>query len=291
MYEKLEECPSCKHTKFYNHLICKDHTVSKESFALMKCEKCGLIITNPRPDLGHISKYYEDVNYISHTNQANNPINLAYKLVRRITLNQKLNLIKKYTSGKDILDFGCGSGVFLNHMKLNKYNITGLETHQQTANAARTLTNTTIYEELNQIERSAFDIVTAWHVIEHVHDLSLTIRTLRKSLKKNGYIFIALPNHNSYDAQQYKEYWAAYDVPKHLYHFDKMSIDILSKKHKLKIVDVHPMKFDAYYVSLLSEQNKHGKMRVLNAFRTANNSNQKAKQTGEYSSLIYVLTA
>ncbi len=291
MYEKLEECPICKHTKFSNHLICQDHTVSQESFALVKCTKCGLVFTNPRPDTDHIGKYYDDSNYISHTNSANNPINLAYKLVRTITLKQKLRLIKQYTDSKELLDFGCGSGIFLQFMASKGYRITGFEPHAATALHAEQLTSTTIHTDLSQLTSHTYDIITAWHVMEHVHHLKKTIKALRKRLKKDGTLFVALPNHCSFDADHYKQYWAAYDVPKHLYHFDRDSIKALAHKCKLKVVDIHPMKFDAFYVSLLSEKNSPGKFNPFTALQTGIQSNKKAKATGEYSSLIYVLQA
>ena len=291
MYEKLEECPSCKHSKFSNHIICKDYTVSGESFALMKCDECGLIITNPRPDSDNIGRYYNDSNYISHTNKANSPINAIYKAVRSITLTQKKDLIKKYSKGTNLLDFGCGAGVFVDYMLKQQYSVEGYEPHPNTAETAASLTNTRIYSELKQLKKAKYNVITAWHVLEHVHDLKDTLVTLRKSLTTDGVLFIAVPNHQSYDASYYKEYWAAYDVPKHLYHFDQSSLQILAKKCKLKVVDVHPMKFDSYYVSLLSEKNKNDKANYFAALRTGFISNQKAKQTGEYSSLIYVLKA
>ncbi len=291
MYEKLEECPSCKHSKFSNHIICKDHTVSGESFALMKCEKCGLIITNPRPDAQHIAKYYNDKNYISHTNKANTPINLVYKAVRSITLAQKKKLIQNYTTGKSCLDFGCGSGVFIDYMQNHGYLAEGFETHQETANAAHDLTGVSILSELKSIGKDKYDIVTAWHVLEHVHDLKTTLKTLRKSLTNDGVLFVAVPNHQSDDAKYYGQFWAAYDVPKHLYHFDQNAMSTLAKKCKLEVIDVHPMVFDSYYVSLLSEKNKTGNTNYLAALRSGIRSNKKAQHTGEYSSLIYVLKA
>ena len=288
MYEKLEECPSCKHSKFTNHIICKDHTVSGESFALMKCAACELIITNPRPDACNIGKYYADSNYISHTNKANSPINAIYKMVRSITLAQKLNLIKKYSPGNKLLDFGCGAGVFVDFLQQHNYEVFGYEPHIATAKAASELSSSTIHTDLKQLKKGLYNTITAWHVLEHVHELKTTLNTLRKSLTSDGVLFIAVPNHLSHDAHYYRENWAAYDVPKHLYHFNQQSMKTLAIKCKLKLVNVHPMKFDSYYVSMLSEKNKTGKSNYFAALRTGLRSNQKAKQTGEYSSLIYV---
>lgn len=288
MYERLEECPSCKHTLLTNHIICKDYSVSEESFALMKCEKCHLIFTNPRPDAQHIAKYYESKDYISHTNRITNPINLAYKLVRWYTLRQKVSLIQRYSKKKRILDYGCGSGIFIKHLLSRGYEAEGYEPISTAV--AQSNTEAPIHSSFKNVKKQQkYDLITAWHVIEHAHDLRDTLKLLRKRLTDKGFIFVAVPNINAYDAQYYKEKWAAYDVPRHLYHFSQESFIYLSKKCKLEVKAVVPMKFDAYYVALLSETftEKPSKIRAV---KTALESNKRAKTTGEYSSLIYILT-
>lgn len=290
MYEKLEECPACKHPKFSNYMICKDHSVSGESFALVKCEKCNLVFTNPRPDMENIGRYYKSDNYISHTNKANNLINYIYKKVRKITLKQKVSLLKKYSNDNYLLDFGCGAGSFLNYCKNNNFKTEGFEPDLDSNKLATRETGQEIFNNIKQIKKSGkYDIITAWHVIEHVHDLRETIKLLRKRLKTNGVLFLAVPNLKSYDANHYKQYWAAYDVPRHFYHFSKESFAQLAKKYKLKIKHIEPMKYDAYYISLLSEKYKNGKTKFLSAYDIGNRSNRKATTTGEYSSLIYIL--
>ncbi|MFT6866381.1 MAG: SAM-dependent methyltransferase [Cyclobacteriaceae bacterium] len=292
MYEKLEECPSCKHPQFNNFMICKDFTVSQESFALVKCTKCQLVFTNPRPTIEKITEYYKSENYISHADSATNLVNLIYKLIRKYTLNQKLKHINKYKKGTTIFDFGCGTGHFLNKMKSQKWQISGLEPDSLTRSKASKLLESNIYSSLKEIPKAnIFDIITAWHVLEHVHDLRDTLKTLRKKLSTDGYMFIALPNHNSHDAMIYKSFWAGFDVPRHLYHFDIDSFQRLAKSQKLNLVDTIPMKFDSYYVSLLSEKYKTGHSKYIKSIRNGYNSNQYAAHSnGEYSSLIYVLS-
>lgn len=290
MYQKLEECPACKHTLLTNHLICEDHAASGESFALVQCKKCSLVITNPRPDQDHIGKYYQHNDYISHTNKANNPVNWIYKKVRSITLAQKTSLVKSHTDQKRILDFGCGTGLFLHHLQNQGFIPTGFEPSPQARTMAENLTGLPILNQLGHLEQKTFDIITAWHVIEHVHDLKLTLKTLRKSLSEDGVIFIALPNHESYDAKHYGSHWAAYDVPRHLFHFNQTAFKKFAKECKLNLITTYPMKFDAYYVSLLSEKYKTGKTNYLKALTIGFKSNEHAKNTSEYSSLIYVLT-
>lgn len=291
MYEKLEECPSCKHPKFLNHMICKDYSVSGESFALVKCEKCSLIFTNPRPDTAHIDQYYQSENYISHTNKANNITNLLYKVVRGYTLKQKVQLIERYTNHKKLLDFGCGTGTFLKYCTDQGFESEGYEPNPVALKHLTKTTSTKVMSRINELKKdNHYDIITAWHVLEHVHDLKATLKILRKALQPEGYLFVALPNPESYDATFYKQHWAGYDVPRHLYHFSQTAFSHLVKQCKLEIAEIHPMKFDSFYVSLLSERYKTGSSQFIKAFLSGLKSNKAASKSGQYSSLIYVLT-
>lgn len=291
MYQRLDECPICKHTLLTNEFICKDHAGSQESFALMRCSKCDLLLTNPRPDEQHIAPYYEHNDYISHTNKGNNMINKVYKVVREITLRQKQQFIKSYTSGNRILDFGCGTGTFLKYLQDQQYHVTGTEPAQTPRSLAEQNLGQNIPANPFLLkDKKSFDIITAWHVVEHVHELIPTLKQLKKLLSKNGYMFIAVPNHRSYDASHYGLNWAAYDVPRHLYHFNQSSFQYLAKRLKLTLVSTHPMKFDSYYVSMLSERYHSGHSNLFSAFQVGLKSNLLARRTGEYSSLIYVLT-
>ncbi len=287
MYQKLEECPSCKHTLFTNYLICNDYSVSQESFALVQCSRCKLVFTNPRPDEKRIIEYYKSDNYISHSNKSNNLINTVYRISRYFTLRTKYHLIKKYVKTGSILDFGSGTGHFIEYMSDKGWNATGYEPNT----LPPTNSQVTYLDNFTKINSdSKYEIITAWHVIEHVHELQKTIKQLRKSLGKNGYLIIAVPNLNSYDAKHYKQHWAAYDTPRHLYHFSQKSFNTLISNLKMKIISTHPMKLDAYYVSWLSEKYL-GTNNLFKAIITGFQSNKAASKTGEYSSLIYILKA
>ena len=287
MYEKLEVCPVCKHTDFKNFLICTDHSISGESFALNQCKKCSVVFTNPRPTDSALPKYYDDPDYISHQNQSTNLINCVYKLVRNYTLSKKVKMLKKYSTGTSILDYGCGTGDFLATCKRRGYTTYGYEPNPIAKEQAGTK-GIAVVEDIKDI-KGDIDIITAWHVLEHVSDLRKTIKLLRKKLSDTGVLLIAVPNLNSYDAAYYKEHWAALDVPRHLYHFTQESFGKLLELNKLTLVNTIPMHFDSYYVSLLSEKYKNQRNNYFRALKTGYTSNQKAKQTGEYSSLIYVI--
>jgi len=287
MYEKLEVCPSCKNTNFKNYLICSDHSVSGESFALSKCTKCELVFTNPRPDEEALPKYYESKEYISHTNKANSFINLIYKIARHFTIRSKIKLINSYHNKGTILDYGCGTGHFLKSCESKGWTTYGYEPDKN----ARAIAESNGLHIIEKIKKTnaKYDIITAWHVIEHVSDLRKTIKKLRSALNENGHLIIAVPNIESYDARYYKENWAAYDVPRHLYHFNQKSFGKLIAKSKLTMVKTLPMKLDAYYISMISEKYINGKNNLLSALRIGRLSNKEAKKSGEYSSLIYIL--
>ena len=287
MYEKLEECPICKHSKFTNYLICDDHSVSGESFALVKCDNCALVFTNPRPDNASLSSYYQSDQYISHTDKGNSLINFVYKIVRKYTISQKVKLVTRLNNGTgNLLDFGCGTGDFIKAANKKGWHSYGYEPDKQANKLASEKNPERILEKIENTDKT-FDIITAWHVIEHVSDLSNTIKILKQVLKPNGHLIIALPNHHSFDAKHYKEYWAGYDVPRHLYHFDPQSIKSFASSFKLKLIKTLPMKFDSYYVSMLSEKYK-SKGNLINALNIGLKSNKKARKTNEYSSLIYI---
>lgn len=286
MYEKLEVCPVCGNTKFTNFLICSDHSVSKESFALVQCSNCSTILTNPRPSAKYLSKYYEDDQYISHSNKANTPINFLYKAVRLYTIRKKIKLISKLVPNKGkLLDYGSGTGHFLKATKSNNWESTGVEPDASARRFAIDKLNLSVEQEIPD-QKGHYDIITAWHVLEHVSEFEKTVKKLKKILKPDGYLILALPNYESYDANHYQEYWAAYDVPRHLYHFSQNSMKHFAKRFRLKLIDQKPMHFDSYYVSMLSEKYKGG--RLLNGILLGYQSNKSAKKDSNFSSIIYI---
>lgn len=291
MFEKVENCPVCESKLSDNLIICKDHTVSKESFAISRCRNCGFLYTNPRPSEQRLGSYYESEDYISHNKKSNSLINRIYKIARKFTVRSKVAMINKFTANKNtLLDIGCGTGEFINEAKKNKWHINAVEPGTLARKSAEELNGISIYEDIHKIEKTKFDAITMFHVLEHVADLNGTMKKVRKLLHKEGSLFIALPNSASWDSTHYKNDWAAFDVPRHLYHFNQETAALLFKKHKLEVVETLPMKLDAFYVSLLSEKHAKGKMNYWQAFWNGLKSNKWAKNNqNNYSSLIYVL--
>ena len=289
-----ESCPNCGKKNISFVLSAKDYTVSDEQFEIWECKNCTQRFTQNIPDKEEIGKYYESENYISHSDTSKGLINNLYHKVRKRTLLQKKNLVEKTTGKKEgsILDIGAGTGAFLHTMKMSNWKITGLEPDETARKKALELYDLDLKktEEFVCLPAESFDAITMWHVLEHVHDLHKYIKQLKLLLKTVGRIFIAVPNYTSYDAQHYKEFWAAYDVPRHLYHFSPESMETLIESHQMKVEKMRPMWYDSVYVSMLSEQYKTGKSHPANALISGIFSNLKTLvDTKKCSSIIYII--
>lgn len=298
--EKLTHCPVCNATGFKPFLTVKDNVVSHETFAINACSTCGFRFTNPRPDEHEIGRYYESEEYIYHSNKKQGIFLKAFHAVREIAIKNKLNRINKLTPGaskgsstgttKAILDYGCGTGEFLSACKQNGWQTKGIETSPSARKHAIEKFGLDV-EDLPAfagLEKNKYDIITLWHVLEHVHRLDETVANLASLLKPNGHLLIAVPNCSSADAKHYGANWAAYDPPRHLYHFTPADMENLMAKHGLKVEKYIPLPFDAFYVSLLSERFKSGKMNYLSGVWNGLRSNlSKGSDSSKTSSITY----
>jgi len=274
------------------YLKVKDFSVSREEFQLHQNAEYGFLETVPKPPSDKLPEYYQSEDYISHTDSKRNLFEKVYHLVRRMALKNKLNLINSFSSEeKTLLDMGCGTGDFLETAQQNNWQVSGIEPNSDAREIANRKTNQSVYDtaQLIKFESNTFDVITLWHVLEHVPNLEEHITIFKKLLKPNGTLVIAVPNYNSFDAKHYKQFWAAYDVPRHLWHFNQASISKLVSKQTFKVEKVKPMWFDAFYVSMLSEKYKFGKMNPIKGCFIGLLSNIKALATKEASSLIYII--
>ena len=274
------------------YLEVKDHTVSGELFQLVTNDKLEMLETFPQPSEDKLPEYYQSEDYISHTDSTRSLFEKAYHFIKSIALKRKLKLLNSFSKNKkNLLDIGCGTGDFLQIASKHGWSISGIEPNDQARALANKKTDNAVYDvdQLLKFNLEKFDVITLWHVLEHLPNLNEQILKMEKLLKPNGTILIAVPNYKSFDADHYKEFWAAYDVPRHLWHFSKASISSLVGDFGLTVIKTLPMKFDAYYVSLLSEKYKSGYMNPIKAIWTGWLSNLKARSSGEYSSLIYVI--
>ncbi len=274
------------------YISVEDCSVSGEKFQLLYNKNMDMLETFPQPSLEKLPTYYQSEDYISHTDSKRNLFEKAYHFVKAIALKRKLKLIDSFVDdSKCLLDVGCGTGDFLQIANDNGWNVFGIEPNEQARQIANKKANNRVYEidQLLKFEDHSFDVITLWHVLEHLPKPEEHISVFQRLLKPNGTLIIAVPNFKSFDADYYKSFWAAYDVPRHLWHFSQTAISKLVAKKNFKVTKTLPMTFDAYYVSLLSEKYKTGVMNPFKAFWIGWCSNMKAKRSGEYSSLIYVI--
>ncbi len=289
-------CPVCEESQFSPLTSCIDNTVSHETFKIVKCINCDFTLTSPRPEDSKLGDYYLSDNYISHSNKAKTLLDGVYLLARKFTLRWKVNLLLKYYPNKNkinILDYGCGTGEFLKSCKDAGFQISGVEPSENARAKSSETNQIKIQESLDGAESKMFNIITMWHVLEHIPDFDEIIEKLKSKLTDDGILIIAVPNHKSFDGQYYKNHWAGFDVPRHLWHFSSGTMKRVLMKHKLSLIDICGMKLDSYYVSLLSEKYKSKNSTTLagyiNAVINGMRSNWKAKKTREYSSLIYII--
>ena len=240
------------------HLWVKDLFLTQEPFQIHECLSCGLLFTEPRPDADHIGKYYQSEEYYSHQENTKGFIPRVYESVKKVNLKRKVKMATAGLPTGTILDIGCGVGDFIHEMERSGWSCSGIEPSDDAQAIARKRVKARLCkpDELSTLPDASFDLITMWHVLEHVDNLHEEVNHLYRLLKKGGRILIAVPNFQSADSQHYKEFWAAYDMPRHLYHFCKESINNIFKNSNLTLVKSDKLKWDAYYISYLSESIK-----------------------------------
>lgn len=266
----------------------RDYSVSKEIFELHHNPEYDMLITFPKPSLEKLPSYYESEDYISHTDGKRSVFERVYHVIKGIALKNKLKLINAHSPKGKLLDIGAGTGDFLVVAKNDGWQTIGIEPSEK-AKASAINKGVSFAENLASLESNSFDVITMWHVLEHVPNLEEYISELKRLIKPAGTIIIAVPNFKSFDADYYGKFWAAYDVPRHIWHFSKSAIKKIFSEKEMELIEVLPMKFDSFYVSLLSEKYKSGRMNFIRAFFVGWKSNLSGNNTKEYSSHIYVI--
>ena len=287
------QCPVCGTENINKVFTAKDYTVSQQLFDILECTSCSLRFTNNIPGEKEMGAYYQSENYISHSNTRKGFINRLYHVIRNITLQSKKNILLHYTKKPvgNLLDIGSGTGLFLKKMKDAGWNVTGLEPDADARKISADQQSGSVYlpEKLFELPLHSFDAISLWHVLEHVHNLHTYMEQIKKLITPGGYLFVAVPNYTSADAAYYKEHWAAYDVPRHLYHFSPKSMQHLFEKHGFVLKKTLPMWFDSFYVSMLSEKYRNEKNNYFNAILRGSFSNLRALGDNKNcSSVIYV---
>ena len=274
----MENCKICNNSNFKEYLKLKDFFLTQEEFSIFYCTDCGLKFTFPVPKETDLGKYYKSEKYVSHSDSKKGLFFNIYQIVKNHTLKNKYKLILQNTSKGSILDYGSGTGDFLRNFKKNNWNCYGIEPDEQTRLYAseKQGINFTVPENINNFEKHSFNAITLWHVLEHIPDLNEKLQNFKNLLNQNGILVIAVPNSDSYDSVYYGKYWAAYDVPRHLYHFNINTLSLLLEKNGFEIIKEKKMLFDSYYVSMLSEQYKKTAFGFLRGFFIGFISNLKS---------------
>jgi 2-polyprenyl-3-methyl-5-hydroxy-6-metoxy-1,4-benzoquinol methylase len=252
-------CPLCRKSNLRLHLSTTDYSISKEPFDLFRCGDCDFIFTQNAPDEAHIGKYYESDDYISHSDTKRGVVNRLYHVARDFMLSQKWNLLRRLSDGKKLLDLGSGSGYFLNFMKSKGYAVAGVEVSDSAVTFSKERFGLDVrspLEFLTNYGEKNFDIVTMWHVLEHLHDSDAYLQQVHKILKTNGLLVIAVPNCSSYDATHYQKFWAGYDVPRHLWHFTPKTLRTIADRNGFKVETIKKLPLDPFYNAMLSEKYK-----------------------------------
>jgi SAM-dependent methyltransferase len=293
MTEKIQKCPVCRSQEFSLFLEVADYFLTTETFSIQKCDACGFKFTNPRPDINEISRYYQSNEYISHDAKRSDIISRIYKIARVFSVKNKYKTVKEHTQGDRILDIGCGTGEFLKYCKLRGYDVTGVEPNGKASVYAQQMNGIPVTENLTDLftGNRVFSCITMWHVLEHIHDLNETLEMVKSLLSSEGVFVVAVPNSNSWDAQKFGKFWAAYDLPRHLYHFSDPSIVALFSNHGFEIRKKIPQRLDAFYISMLSEKYRSGQNRYFKSLMRGFWSNfQAMKEQRGHSSQIYILS-
>ena len=284
------KCPWCGFETAQINLWLKDDFLTKEDFHICECLNCHLQYTMPRPPKDEIGKYYKSEEYYSHQENKKGFIPKVYEAVKKVNLKRKYKMATEKMEVGKLLDIGCGVGDFIHTAETHEWQCTGVEPSEDAKTIAKKRIKGEILrsEDLEQLPDSAFDLITMWHVLEHVDELKWQIAQLKRLIKPNGRIVIAVPNYKSHDGQFYKEHWAAYDVPRHLNHFDKQVIVKIFKSNGLTLKKTDKLVWDAYYISYMSEQYKLHKFPLIRGAYRGLVSNCKARRSGEWSSMVYV---
>ena len=285
----LSHCPICKSSDIGQTHTIKDNSISQEVFHLTKCNRCGFLFTNPQPTPDSLWKYYESADYVSHSKTTKGFINFWYRRVQQLNLSLKFKAIKHHVPRGTWIDYGAGAGDYVKYISSKNITIEGFEPSETARDTAAS--NSVILKDtshLSEIEENTIACISLWHVLEHIPDFTDILQDLGKLVKEDGIVVIAVPNYLSLDGQKYGELWAAYDVPRHLWHFTENDIIRLANQMNFSLIDIKGMIFDSYYVSLLSEKYQKGsKVKgILNGLK----SNHSAwKKSTPYSSQIYIL--
>lgn len=284
----------CLSEKTGRYLRLKDNFLSNEEFDVFRCIDCGFIFTQDHPDEENISDYYKSEDYLSHNDNVKSLSAFLYRIARELMLKRKLRIIRK-TSGLStgvLLDIGSGSGHFAAFLKKHGWRVSGIEINKTVRERSSTEYDFPVFapDQLSSLQSESFDCVTLWHSLEHFQDPFKYTNEIKRLLKPGGICILALPNSSSCDAEYYREFWGAWDVPRHLWHFRPETVRLFSEKSAFAVSGILRLPFDVYYVSTLSEKYRSaGLPMVSGLIKALWFSLLSVFRINNSSSLIYIL--
>ena len=285
-------CPLCGSHRLSHYLTSTDHLVSHNNFEILRCNDCNFLFTQDVPSPQAIGAYYESLHYSPH-HAMSGLMGSIYVMARRVMLRRKAQMVHLYaTHTGTLLDIGAGCGHFLSLMQKRGWMVAGCEQSETARQMAQSLFGLSLAGDVwsAQYDTGAFDVITLWHAMEHIHDLHGLWSRLRQWLAADGTLVVAVPNCSSADARHYGCNWAAWDVPRHLWHFSPDAFSALAAQHGFRVVAIHRLPLDVYYISLMSEQYRNEKFGLLSAIWHSLLFNIRSTfHIQETSSLIYIL--
>lgn len=230
-------CNLCGHYDF--RVIEKDES----SFQVLKCNHCALVFVDPQPDSDELRDHYSENYYSEWINQQKK---------KRVRMWQnRLNKIQRHRAKGTLLDVGCGEGLFLKLAQKNGWHISGSELSPYASKYATDTLKTDIFcgdfIEAEFVDNS-FDVVTLWHVLEHVEDPKNYLKEIHRILKPKGLMVIAVPNVNDFIMQlAYRairrrkiKLYSVNDKEVHLYHFSPKTLATYFDKTEFDCLRISP---------------------------------------------------
>jgi SAM-dependent methyltransferase len=250
--QEVPDCIVCGSGQRHPHLRAPNRFNVGEVFPLVQCSQCGFVYLSPRPSQESIGSHYEDEGYHPHQAEAAGVVDRIYRISRDWNLRYKRWMVESHHRKGALLDFGCGTGEFLAEMRANGWQVTGVEPAAQARAVAEGL-GVRASADLEGCD-GPYDVITLWHVLEHVHEAAGQFRRLCELLTPGGILVMALPNIGSVDSRAYGANWVALDAPRHLFHFRPQDVRRFAVARGLTPAGGGVLPLDTPYNVLLSEQ-------------------------------------
>ncbi len=292
-YQEFKPCPLCGASGQIPYAGCTDYTVSKEHYTLMRCPSCGMVYTLDPPSQDKMAQYDKLGLKLKLGDSPSGLIGKLYYRVRSYMLGRKAHIVESqsYRTAGTLLNYGAKTGFFSHRMERRGWKVISVEKYHEERQFSLEMFHHRMIDlnEMDKLRPGTFDVITLWHVFEHNPHPDKLLDRFYDLLRPGGILVMACPNICSTDAMHYGPYWAAYDVPRHLWHFSPTSLCNLVHKHGFTLMHHESMPFDSFYISILSEKQMRHKLAFIRGFLYGLHSwLVSLSKRGKSSSLVYV---